>query len=291
MISASVGNRGVNRPDDVRQVQERLNRFVARLELEPLQVDGDCGPQTRAAITAFQDDVMGVEVPDGRVDPGGATWQRLDAPPGPAPAPTPRPQAGPLATLLTPGPRTPLADGDFAAAASKLGCEVAAIRAVAKVESSRNPFDDLGRPTILYERHLFDKFTRGRFRAQHPDLSNPEAGGYGTFASQYGKLERAYALDASAALRACSWGMFQILGDNHVAAGFAAVADYVRAMCQSAGEHLKAFVSFILANPGMHTALRNRDWTAFARLYNGPDFHKNSYDTRMADAFREAGGR
>ena len=290
MISASVGIGGLNRNEDVRQVQERLNRFVARLQLEPLGVDGDCGPKTRAAIAAFQDDVVGIEIPDGRVDPGGSTWQKLDAPPGPAPAPTPRPPPGALAALLAPGPRTPLADADFAAAATKLACAVAAIRAVAKVESSRSPFDDLGRPTILYERHLFHRLTGGRFRAQHPDLSNPEAGGYGTFASQYGKLERAYALDADAALNACSWGMFQILGQNHVDAGFGTVADYVKAMCQTEAEHLKAFVSFILANPGMHTALRNRDWAGFARRYNGPAFHTNNYDVRMADAFREVGG-
>jgi hypothetical protein len=290
MISASVGTRGVNRTEDVQQVQERLNRFVARLQLEPLRADGDCGPKTRAAIAAFQDDVMGVELPDGRVDPDGPTWRALDAPPGPVPTLSPRPTTGSLAEVLVPGPRTPLTPGDFAAAATKLACDVAAIRAVAKVESSRKPFDDLGRPTILYERHLFDRLTGGRFRSQHLDLSNPEPGGYGTFASQYGKLERACALDLDAGLKACSWGMFQILGQNHVDAGFRTVVDFVKALCQTEAEHLKAFVSFILANPGMHTALRSHDWTGFARRYNGPEFHKNNYDVRMADAFREAGG-
>jgi peptidoglycan hydrolase-like protein with peptidoglycan-binding domain len=291
MISASVGVGGVNRTEDVRQVQQRLNLFVARLELEPLHVDGDCGPKTRAAIVAFQDDVVGMEVPDGRVDPGGRTWQVLDAAPSPAPALTPRPFAGPLAAVLAPGPRTPLADGDFSTAAANLGCDVAAIRAVARVESSRKPFDDLGRPTILYERHLFDRLTGGKFRAKHPDISNPEPGGYGTFASQYSKMERAYAVDADAALKACSWGMFQILGQNHQAAGFGTVVEYVKAMCQTEAEHLKAFVSFVRANPSMNTALRNHDWAGFARRYNGPDFHKNNYDVRMADAFREARGR
>ena len=91
MIEATVGIGGVNRREDVRQVQERLNRFTARLELEPLKVDGDCGPKTRNAIAAFQSDVVDLDLPDGRVDPLGHTWQLLDAPPGPAPAPTPRP--------------------------------------------------------------------------------------------------------------------------------------------------------------------------------------------------------
>jgi N-acetylmuramidase-like protein/putative peptidoglycan binding protein len=291
MIMASVGVGGVNRKVDVNQVQERLNRFARRLELDPLAVDGDCGPKTRAAITAFQDDVVGMEVPDGRVDPGGRTWQQLDDAPGPAPVISPRPAAGPLAALLAPGPRTPLASHDFERAAAALACDVPAIRAVAKVESSRKAFDDLGRPTILYERHLFHRLTHGVFDARAPDISNREAGGYGTFASQYGKLERAYALDADAALEACSWGMFQILGTNHGAAGFATVVDYVKAMCQTERDHLEAFVAFIHASTGMHAALRRHDWTEFARRYNGPQFHKNHYDERMADAHREAGGR
>lgn len=288
MLNASVGVGGVNREADVRLVQERLNRFVARLEIPPLDVDGDCGPKTRRAIEAFQHAVAGLQVPDGRVDPGGKTWTALDA--APPPAEDLVPAAGGLAALLAPGPRTPLAAADFAAAAEALGCGVAAIRAVARVESSRNAFDDLGRPTILYERHLFRRLTGGRFD-RYPDLSNREAGGYGTFASQYPKLERAYALDATAALSACSWGMFQILGMNHAAAGFDDVVAFVRALCRGESEHLRAFVSFIRAHAGMHIALRARNWAEFARRYNGPEYHRNDYDQRLADAYRELGGR
>lgn len=289
MINAAVGVAGANEDGDVRMVQERLNRFAKRLQIAPLVVDGDCGPATRAAIIAFQQDVVGMEAPDGRVDPGGRTWKAFDAPPIAPVDSSPSPASGPLAELLAPGPRTRLSDADYQAAAASLGCDLAAIRAVAKVESSRSPFDDLGRPTILYERHLFRRFTGGRFDA-HPDLSNPEAGGYGTFASQYGKLERAYALDREAALKACSWGMFQILGSNHRAAGFPTVVDYVRAMCQSEVEHVKAFVSFVMSNFEMRSALRTHDWETFARLYNGPAFHKNRYDERMAEAHRQFGG-
>jgi peptidoglycan hydrolase-like protein with peptidoglycan-binding domain len=288
MITASVGIGGANRKSDVQEVQGLLNRFVQRLQLEPLEPDGDCGPKTRNAIAAFQGDVVGMDVPDGRVDPGGRTWQQLDAVPGPAPVPTPRPAAGPLAALLTPGPLTPLGPGDFTAAATALQCDVRGIRAVAKVESSRKPFDDLGRPTILYERHLFHRLTGGAFDAQAPDLSNREAGGYGTFASQYGKLERAYALAAEAALKACSWGMFQILGQNHKAAGFVTVMDYVKAMCQTEVDHLVAFVRFIQADPAMATALRGHDWPEFARRYNGPAYHENHYDERLADAYQQS---
>lgn len=290
MIGAAVGNGGKNRKADVKVVQRRLNKYAERLEMLPLVVDGDCGPKTRDAIVAFQQGVMGMDVGDGRVDPRGPTWKRLNGAPGKAPTPTPRASAGPLAVLLAPGPQTPLTHADFTAAATRLGCEQAAIRAVAKVESARRPFDELGRPTILYERHLFHRLTGGRF-ARHRDLSNPEFGGYGPFAAQYRKLERAYALDADAALKACSWGMFQILGLNHRPAGFASVVDFVKAMCQTEADHLHAFVSFIEAHPGMHDALRTRAFTEFARRYNGPAFHRNSYDERIADAYRAFGGR
>jgi len=288
MITEPVGVGGINRKGDVKQVQSRLNRFAERLEIEPLVVDGDCGPKTRSAIIAFQQDVVGMHLPDGRVDPRGRTWNRLDAPAPRAPVVPPVP-AGPLADLLKPGPHTPLSADDFVAAAGSLGCEVAAIRAVAKVESARKPFDELGRPTILYERHLFHRLTGARFDRQ-PDLSNREPGGYGKFSAQYPKLERAYALDPDAALQACSWGMFQILGMNHEAAGCATVFDYVKAMCQTEADHLRAFVSFIKANPTMNAALRNLDWVGFARRYNGPGYHRNDYDRRMASAYSEAGG-
>ena len=290
MIKASVGTGGKNRTADVKTIQRLLNKFAERLQIQPLVVDGDCGPKTQGAILAFQQSVVGMGVGDGRVDPRGPTWKRLAAAPGKPPAATPRPPAGPLAALLASGPLTPLTPADFAAAATRLGCEEAAIRAVAKVESSRKPFDELGRPTILYERHLFHRLTSGRF-ARFGDLSHPEWGGYGPFAAQYKKLERAYALDADAALKSCSWGMFQILGENHREAGFASVADFVRAMCRTEADHLNAFVSFIEAHPRMHDALRARDWTEFARRYNGPAYHRNHYDERIADAYRGFGGR
>lgn len=70
-ITASVGAGGVNQAADVRVVQDLLNRATG----SHLAVDGDCGPQTREAITEFQKGFLAK--PDGRVDPGGLTMRKL----------------------------------------------------------------------------------------------------------------------------------------------------------------------------------------------------------------------
>ena len=37
-----------------------------------------------------------------------------------------------------------------------------------------------------------------------------------------------------------------------------------------------------LVSSGLLNALQKKDWAAYARGYNGPDYAKNSYDTRLA---------
>ena len=70
------------------------------------------------------------------------------------------------------------------------------------------------RPQILFERHMFRKYTNGRFDGAAPDVSGP-AGGYGLLSEQYTKLEKALSLCGKAklgsepALKSASWGMGQ----------------------------------------------------------------------------------
>jgi N-acetylmuramidase len=185
----------------------------------------------------------------------------------------------------------PLTEAVFQQAAQALGCEPAAVKAVAEVESRGAAFDSLGRPTILYERHVFARCTRpaGRFDASHPDLSLTKKGygpgGYGGREQQWQRLAQAYALDPDAALKAVSWGTFQILGENHRECGHADAAEFVRAMTVSQVEHLQAFVRFVASHRLRLQALRTLDWATFARYYNGPDYARYSYDQKMAAAY------
>lgn len=92
-------------------------------------------------------------------------------------------------------------------------------------------------------------------------------------------------LDEPAALKSASWGLFQILGENHAAVGHATVQAFVDAMMLRRSEHLKAFAHFVAANPTMKKAIRDKDWAVFARAYNGPGHATNDYDGRMPRAY------
>jgi hypothetical protein len=161
------------------------------------------------------------------------------------------------------------------------------VKAVAETEVGvRSPFDSKNRPTILYERHYFSRITNGKFDKDHPDISHPKAGKYGLFSEQYPKLERASKLDKAAALMSCSWGAFQIMGKNHQQAGFNTVDAFVAGM-QSIESQMEAFVTFCSNDRRLVKALINKDWAAFARIYNGPDYKKNSYDVMMKQNYEK----
>jgi hypothetical protein len=177
-----------------------------------------------------------------------------------------------------------LTQADFERAATRLRCEVAAIKAVAEVESLGKGFYDDGFPVILFERHIFRRYTQGRYNQTHPHLSGQQ-GGYGAAgATQRRKFNEAFALNPDAAMKACSWGKFQIMGFNHAVCGFSTVGAFVDAMKISEGEHLDAFVSFVIEN-NLADELRRKNWAAFASGYNGAGYRKNRYDTKMATAY------
>jgi uncharacterized protein (TIGR02594 family) len=77
MILQSVGRGGANIQSDVQLVQTMLNKSIKQLQLSPLRVDGRMGSKTIGAIEAFQNRVVGMDPPDGRVDPSGTTLRAL----------------------------------------------------------------------------------------------------------------------------------------------------------------------------------------------------------------------
>ncbi len=183
-----------------------------------------------------------------------------------------------------------LSDPDFQSAATELGVEVAAIRAVASVESGgRSGFGADHRPVLRYELHIFQGRTNAKYHKTHPHLSQPtlEAGNpyhVGGQANEYSLLHGAMILRnrVETAWESASWGMFQIMGVNH--SGFSDVGSFVAAMYRSEGEHMRSFLAFCRIR-GLVNALRTHNWAAFARGFNGPDYRANNYDVNLANAY------
>ena len=192
-----------------------------------------------------------------------------------------------------------VSEDDYQRVADALSCGVAAVRAVAEVETARTPFlpDGTGRPSILFEAHIFNRCTNGRFlgakdrhgvalaKAQWDRTLYGRDG-----AHQYERLEDACVLDRHAALMATSWGMFQIMGFNWKEAGFGSCEDMVAAMCAGPAAHLTAFQNFVRSKQ-LEETLRGTppDFESFATKYNGSGDvaaysakMKSHYDTLMA---------
>lgn len=209
-----------------------------------------------------------------------------------------------------PDPQLGLSDADYRSAIGRLGCTYAQLRAVDEVESGGAWFMDVradilaldgpggfldghNLPKLLFEAHKFDEFTGGRFRAAYPNLSSAKwnkslyVGGQ----AEWGRLWKAMQLDHDAALKAASYGRYQIMGFNYALAGYATVTAFVDAMKASEVSQLQAFVSFII-NSGLGDELRqisnfHADCIPFARAYNGPKYAANDYNVKLAKAHKK----
>lgn len=179
-------------------------------------------------------------------------------------------------------------------AACILGCEMAAIKAVAEVESSGNGFNADGTPKILFEPHIFWRelvkagINPGNHLAGNEDILYQKQGSkpYGKYSAQHNRLAKAKKINEPCALKSASWGKFQIMGFNWELCDFLNLSDFINAMYLSEDEHLLAFVNFV-KNNGLSDELQRKDWAAFARGYNGPSYKINKYDTKLADAYKK----
>lgn len=260
-----------------------LQQSLKNLGFDPKGVDGKFGPGTKNALIAFQKS-KGLTA-DGIAGP--ATFAALQSATGgesgvvaATPADVAPASGSPSASSKS------LSESDYVEAAALLKCDVPAIKAVAEVESSGAGFLKDGRPKILFERHKFSGFTKGRYNKSHPDISGAR-GGYGAAgAHQWDRFNTAFALDSSAAIQACSWGRFQVMGFNFRVCGFKNPEDLRAAMEKSEGEHLKAFCNFITGN-SLDGPLRKHQWAKLAEGYNGAAYRDNKYDVKLAAAHKK----
>lgn len=211
-----------------------------------------------------------------------------------------------------------LKEQDFVDAAFKLSVETACVKAVQQVESRGSGFLDDGRLIILFERHWFFKLLNekleknpglGKQICQKLNLSVPagqqfdgalkthlslhmgdiydsKAGGYQGGVAEHTRLTKAISIDTECALRSASWGLFQIMGFHYALLGYASAQQMVDEYNIGERNQLLSFCQFVLKDNNLISSLRAKNWATFARWYNGPGYAANSYDTKLADAYK-----
>ncbi|MFV5593664.1 N-acetylmuramidase family protein [Acinetobacter junii] len=177
--------------------------------------------------------------------------------------------------------------------AKNLGIETAALQAVIEVECKGNGFNDDGTPVILFERHIMRRRLLNNKKSKiademmrkRPDLCSTTSGGYGLESVQHLKLKDAVKFDRISALESCSWGLGQVMGYHWYTLGYESIQEFINAMYKDEASQLEAMCRYIKLN-NLINALKNKDWTAFAKGYNGKNYKVNNYDTKLANAYK-----
>lgn len=182
---------------------------------------------------------------------------------------------------------------EFTRVATERELEPALLLAVAELETALRPFamvNGRNEPLIRFEGHYFDRrlSPNDRDRARQAGLASPRAGGVTNPAGQparWALLQRAAAIDRKAAYESTSWGLGQVMGAHWDWLGYASVDALVGEVRSGIVGQVRLMAAFI-DRSGLAGALRNHDWPAFARGYNGPAYHRNAYDVRLEAAYR-----
>lgn len=224
-----------------------------------------------------------------------------------------------------------IVEEDWKGIAQSLDCDPTTLKAIARVESGgRSSFwrvndrDGAHLPALVFERHYFSRLTHRIYDDAHPDIAwrrayrpNAELGKanpmmhdkridaddvYGNYARGYLRLINAYRLDPEAALKSCSWGKFQIMGENHKLCDYDAVEKFVAKMCESERAQITLLAVFIRRKPrawkdpnnkalgkeiSLWDAVKTKNWGAIAFNYNGPDYKTYRYEEKLRAAYEE----
>jgi uncharacterized protein YgiM (DUF1202 family) len=176
--------------------------------------------------------------------------------------------------------------GMLNALASQLGIDPAVGVAVLAIESGGNGFGPDGRLLIRFENHVFFNNWGSKNRAlydQHfmhnatqswtghqwrPTANEAWRPMHASQNSEWDVLSFAATLDDTAAKKAISMGLSQIMGFNHQMIGYATVQTMFNAF--AAGERYQIAGMFeFLKSANAITPLKAKDFKAFAMIYNG----------------------
>lgn len=187
----------------------------------------------------------------------------------------------------------------IAAAATAAGIPKAGMLAIVEVETGGTPTEADGRtPNFLFERHIFRRELAARqpgkaAQAERLGLVIPAWNKATQYRDERNSAERlallakAKAVDEDCALRSCSWGLPQIMGNECHEVGFQNATQMVEYLTtKGVTGHIELMIRF-LKGRNLVSAIERGDWAYVALRYNGKGYKQNQYDTRLAAANRK----
>lgn len=147
---------------------------------------------------------------------------------------------------------------------------------------------------IRWEGHYFDRLVPAKLQAKARawGLASPTVGGVKNPASQearYEVLAKGKTLDVTAAISSCSWGVGQIMGAHWQWLGFKSAEEFESTVQSGFSGQLAVMFAF-MRKSGVVPHLRRLDWSAVARIWNGPKYAANKYDVKMKQYYEELEG-
>ena len=166
------------------------------------------------------------------------------------------------------------------------------LEAITRVESSSHGFGEYNRLKIRIEAHLLldqhygdpDKF-REYFKAgpnYEGYIKAHDSGEWIEYHSmgqlgEWRAFEIASLISPRLAILNSSLGAAQIMGFNHERIGYQTVEQMWDAFNRAESSHVIGLLNYVLSDPKLVTAIRNKDWPTIGRLYNGAESAGEKY--------------
>lgn len=161
------------------------------------------------------------------------------------------------------------------------GYEYKALNAVIKVESGGIGFaKDTGKIIIQFEPSWFKR------KSPYTPSGKWSLNGVERQSQEWIAFNDAFKLNPNAAMESTSIGLMQVMGFHYKSLGFKTVGEMWDYAKISEANQLDLAIKFIKLNPKLDKALKEKDWATFAYYYNGSQYKKFNYDTRLAAAYK-----
>ncbi len=167
--------------------------------------------------------------------------------------------------------------------------EASILRSIIEVESNYSGFysEDhtfANKCKVRFEPDWFQKFSGARPFFLPASMTIESAKFNPKFTGRLA-YEQALLQSPSAAIKATSFGIGQIMGFNYQKLNYKTLTDFSFDMEDSEYYQLTALVKFIIATPNLVEAIQEKDFELIAKIYNGRNYKLNNYDEKLEKAY------